>query len=1121
MIKTTLRHIKSIAIGFFVCALFALSASAQIGGTGWKPLTVNFKIQSPTNAPQSSRYFFTNNIFHCLTFSNDGAFSIGNTTKPRTEQRFNPDYTNGEIQYQATMMAPSNENSYCVFQIHTGDAQSTAYGSTVFMAFWFTNYGGSIHEYSGTTLATNLGNQWFQLNVDHNLVTQTIRVWINRQLVWTVQDNGAGDFYFKDGVYEQDHGPTLQMDTYITNTIQEWVSSGTNPPAVPIGLTAAPTLTQIPLTWNSSVAATNYNLRRSITSGGPYTVIANLAGTNYTDTTAISGTTYYYVVSALDQFGESSNSTQIAASLFNLGYQLSATPPAASMLIGGSTNFTVTLTTNSGFNGAVNLGVTGFPAGATANFSSPSLNMAGTSTLAIQTAPNSPAGNYALTISGTNGASVYTTTVNLALTTISAAAGTLVWTNGATSLNWSGALNWANVSAGGFGPPGISNSLVFTNWSAVSASAMTSPGSGVAVPANINSSVDGNFSIIGLTNFANAANSSPIYQNLGLASGTTLTAGGVQIGGFGVYDFGANNTVNMSISGAGATLLVTNGGVTISQGSGSGGAHDATLDLSGLDNFVMNGTQIRQGIENITRAGGVFYLAKTNSLVLTTGGYVNTDGSGSPYSGNPALCLGHNKSALGNGAQMYLGLANTISVDYVTIGRGDANDLLEFNPAFLAQNPTATIQGLAGAGSRVGVYVVGDNSPGEAGSTSDTNDFSGGTVNALINYLCVARGREAANDTTTCAASLTFNNGGINANTLAIGFLYPSGSNSVANGTVNVNGGTLIVNSNLLLATVPNVGGSGSAQGTLNINGGTVQATNIIGRGGVSTINLNSGTLNLQSAGSVPGQIANVSTLNIGAVNAANAALLANAASISSPRAIVIAANGTLSGNTFITSPGLVVNGTISPGMNGAGAITNSATTTLGAGGTFVLTVQNANGAPVTGWDFLQTGGLLDIESSNASPFTIQLQSFDPGGSGLVTNFNSGANYAWTIVTAAGGITNFSADKFAVDASMFGNSLAGGTFSVQTNGNSLVLMFTPPAPPVIGGMTLSGSNLAINGSGGIPGGNYCVLTSTNMALPLNQWQSISTNSFDATGNFSFTNNLDPNIGQQFYLLELQ
>lgn len=307
------NFIKASALAVLIFAAGALAASAQIGGTGWVAKALNFKIQSPTNAPPSQRYWFTNNIYHCLVYSNDGAFSVGNTTSPRTEQRYNPDYTNGEIQFQATLMAPGNENSYCVFQIHTGNAQSPTFGSTTFMAFWFTNYGGSIHDYSGTTLATNLANKWFQLNVDHNVVTRTIRVWIDQKLVWTQQDNGAGDFYMKDGVYEQKHNPTLQMDTYLTNILM-WTSSGTNPPAGPTGLTATATNAQIKLGWNDSVAATSYDVKRSTNGSGPFTnIIANVATTNYTDTSAAIGMTYYYVVSAADSFGESTNSSTVSA----------------------------------------------------------------------------------------------------------------------------------------------------------------------------------------------------------------------------------------------------------------------------------------------------------------------------------------------------------------------------------------------------------------------------------------------------------------------------------------------------------------------------------------------------------------------------------------------------------------------------------------------------------------------------------------------------------------------------------------------------------------------------------------------------------------------------------------
>lgn len=318
MSKTTLALLLASAAGI-------LSASAQIGGTGWTTKTPSFKVQSPTNAALSDRYWFTNNTYHFLTYSNDGAFAVGNTTLPRTEHRYLPDYTNGEIQYQASFLVPGDENSYSIFQIHTGDAQSATYGSTTFMMFWFTNSGGSIRYYSGTVLATNLANRWFQLNVDHNVVTHTLRAWVDKQLVYTGLDNGASDFYFKAGVYEQKHGPTLRMDSSITNILM-WTSSGTNPPAGPMGLTATAANLQIQLAWNSSVAATNYIVKRATSAAGPFTnILTNVTSTNYTDAAVVIGPTYYYVVSALDEFGESTNSNIASASLVLPGYHPSIT----------------------------------------------------------------------------------------------------------------------------------------------------------------------------------------------------------------------------------------------------------------------------------------------------------------------------------------------------------------------------------------------------------------------------------------------------------------------------------------------------------------------------------------------------------------------------------------------------------------------------------------------------------------------------------------------------------------------------------------------------------------------------------------------------------------------------
>lgn len=71
---------------------------------------------------------------------------------------------------------------------------------------------------------------------------------------------------------------------------------------------------RIALTWASSAGATGYTVKRALTSGGPYTNIASgMTTTSYTNTGLTGGTTYYYVVTALNSAGESANSNQASA----------------------------------------------------------------------------------------------------------------------------------------------------------------------------------------------------------------------------------------------------------------------------------------------------------------------------------------------------------------------------------------------------------------------------------------------------------------------------------------------------------------------------------------------------------------------------------------------------------------------------------------------------------------------------------------------------------------------------------------------------------------------------------------------------------------------------------------
>jgi fibronectin type 3 domain-containing protein len=84
------------------------------------------------------------------------------------------------------------------------------------------------------------------------------------------------------------------------------------PPAAPANLSVVGGNNQISLTWNASISAANYNVKRATAAEGPFTTIATASTTSYTDTTAENCNTYFYVVSAVNSIGEG-NSSAVAS----------------------------------------------------------------------------------------------------------------------------------------------------------------------------------------------------------------------------------------------------------------------------------------------------------------------------------------------------------------------------------------------------------------------------------------------------------------------------------------------------------------------------------------------------------------------------------------------------------------------------------------------------------------------------------------------------------------------------------------------------------------------------------------------------------------------------------------
>ena len=86
------------------------------------------------------------------------------------------------------------------------------------------------------------------------------------------------------------------------------------PPTSPVDVIATAGNSRAFLNWPPSAGASGYNVKRSTVSGGPYALVAtNLSSATYTDSAIANGTTYYYVISALNAVGESTNSSQVYA----------------------------------------------------------------------------------------------------------------------------------------------------------------------------------------------------------------------------------------------------------------------------------------------------------------------------------------------------------------------------------------------------------------------------------------------------------------------------------------------------------------------------------------------------------------------------------------------------------------------------------------------------------------------------------------------------------------------------------------------------------------------------------------------------------------------------------------
>lgn len=70
--------------------------------------------------------------------------------------------------------------------------------------------------------------------------------------------------------------------------------------------------------------------------------------------------------------------------------------------------------------------------------------------------------------------------------------------------------------------------------------------------------------------------------------------------------------------------------------------------------------------------------------------------------------------------------------------------------------------------------------------------------------------------------------------------------------------------------------------------------------------------------------------------------------------------------------------------------------------------------------------------------------------------------------------------------------------------NDLIYHNGTITPVLLNSAKLSGQNIVVQGGGGLAGGRFVFLSTTNLTLPVSQWSAVATNVFDASGKFSLT-----------------
>jgi fibronectin-binding autotransporter adhesin len=333
---------------------------------------------------------------------------------------------------------------------------------------------------------------------------------------------------------------------------------------------------------------------------------------------------------------------------------------------------------------------------------------------------------------------------------------------------------------------------------------------------------------------------------------------------------------------------------------------------------------------------------------------------------------------------------------------------------------------------------------------------------------------------------------------------------------------------------------SGNTYGSLNplfVIDGTLRprnAGNTVRLGRISGSGTLSGPQSNGGAGSTTYQIggANLDSAFTGVINSNTAVVgsLVVIHKVGTGRLTLTGAN-TFTGGLIVSNGAVIVNNANGSGT-GLGAVTICNGATLGGNGSIAGVTTLDNGAILSPGDSI---GTLTLQSTltlgtsctsrlelNAASITNdvvkRLGPMTYNGNLVVSNtagtLVAGQSYKLFDATSyAGNFTSVSLPPLPQPNLYWTNRLS-------TDGTIAVLSSAPATPPVFTSVSTADGNLILSGTNGVAGGNYYVLSSSNITSPMLNWSRVATNQFDANGNFNVTNPVNLATPQLFYRLQL-